>query len=130
MKTLTFYKEEERWYVDIPEYLEEGGNEDNLEMVLGTDDLLEELSNKGEEITLLLTVDSAEIREKEQIPAYTQHNWEYLIRADYIPTSSGKYYTGYNSRYIWLSPLWAWIFQMYPQYVYYKVVKNNQNEDS
>lgn len=130
MKILRFYKGGDRWYADIPEYLEEGGNEDNLEMVLGANDLLEELSGNKDEITLLLTTDTKEIIEKEEIPAYAHHNWEYLIRADYIPTSSGKYYTGYNSRYMWLSPLWAWIFQMYPQYIYYKIVKTDQNGDN
>ena len=49
-----FYKEEdERWYLDLPEYIESGvGTKSNLEMVAGADTLLSELAQGETTITL------------------------------------------------------------------------------
>ena len=48
-----FYKENSIWYIDLPEFLEEGmGSKANLMMVDGADTLLDILSNNGSEVTL------------------------------------------------------------------------------
>lgn len=125
MKTLRFYKENSEWYADIPEW---EGLKSALQMVLGADTLLDELSNYKEEITLHLTTEVQEIRNLEGIPAFANHNWDFLIRADYVKTYEGKYYTGYNEKYIWLCPVTAFVFGEYPQYIYYKIVKNEDNQ--
>ena len=43
---LDFYKtEDDRWFIDLPEYIEQGGDHEDLEMVRGADQLLDILSN-------------------------------------------------------------------------------------
>lgn len=43
---LDFYKtEDDRWFIDLPEYIEQGGDHEDLEMVRGADNLLDRISN-------------------------------------------------------------------------------------
>lgn len=51
IKTLKFYKEEEnKWYVDLPEWIEQGGTKNDLEMVCGADVFLDLLSKLTHEV--------------------------------------------------------------------------------
>ena len=51
--TKRFYKEESnKWYIDIPEWIEQGLDKVDLEMVLGADELLDILSKNGNEINI------------------------------------------------------------------------------
>lgn len=109
------------WYIDLPNYQ---GDRADLQMVLGSDELLTELSESKEQITLFISTDAKDIRDYEGLPMFARHNWEFLIKADYIKTFSGKYYTGYNARYIWLSCVIEFIFGNYPKYIYYKIKKD------
>ena len=48
-----FYKENEIWYIDLPEFLEQGlGSKANLMMVDGSDALLDILSKNGTEVSV------------------------------------------------------------------------------
>jgi hypothetical protein len=48
-----FYKENEIWYIDLPEFLERGlGSKANLMMVDGSDNLLDILSENSNEVTV------------------------------------------------------------------------------
>lgn len=138
MKTLHFYEEDEgKWFIELPEYLDEDlhpddddyeqRNKQDLQMVLGADTFLQEISEGEGKVSLLISLDSKEIRDWEGLPQFVNHKWDFLIRADYVKTFVGKYYTGYNNRYIWLGPVFSWIFDEYPQYVYYKIVKNENS---
>ena len=43
---LDFYKtEDDRWFIDLPEYMEQGGDHEDLEMVRGADKLLDRISD-------------------------------------------------------------------------------------
>jgi hypothetical protein len=43
---LDFYKtDDDRWFIDLPEYIEQGGDHEDLEMVRGADKLLDRISN-------------------------------------------------------------------------------------
>lgn len=45
MKTHTFYKDEYGgWYMDLPEYLEQGGSKGDLAMVAGADTMLDSIA--------------------------------------------------------------------------------------
>ena len=48
-----FYKEPGgQWYIDLPEYLAQGGSKAALQMVAGADTMLDHLSKGGNEVTL------------------------------------------------------------------------------
>ena len=49
--TYSFYKENQKWYIDFPAYVEHGGAKADLQMVAGADKMLDKLSN-GKKVTL------------------------------------------------------------------------------
>lgn len=49
MKTMTFNKEEKKWYIDLPEW---EGDKADLEMVAGADTLLDHLSSGNATVTI------------------------------------------------------------------------------
>jgi len=50
MKTLKFNKEDNKWYIDIPEWQ---GSKADLEMVSGADDLLEYLADNKDTVSII-----------------------------------------------------------------------------
>lgn len=54
MFTVTYYKIAGRWYLDSPDYLERGGNPDNLERIGGVYDLLEQAAQGRSSVQLAL----------------------------------------------------------------------------
>lgn len=56
MYTVSYYKLGSRWYLDAPEYLEQGGSEEDLECVGAFGDFLELAAEGG--ITVVLQLDA------------------------------------------------------------------------
>jgi hypothetical protein len=54
MLTAKYYKIANKWYFDYPQYIEDGGNPDNLERIGGMHDLLEFVAEGKSTVTLLL----------------------------------------------------------------------------
>ena len=47
-----FYKEDNKWYIDFPQYIANGGQKSDLLMVAGADKMLDVLSDNTDNITL------------------------------------------------------------------------------
>jgi hypothetical protein len=47
-----FIKEGSSWYIDLPEYLEQGGSKDDLQMISGADTMLDIIAGDADEVTL------------------------------------------------------------------------------
>jgi hypothetical protein len=54
MKTYTFIKTDDEWFIDLPEYIEQGGNPGDLQMVDGADTMLDVMANGNESVSLTL----------------------------------------------------------------------------
>jgi hypothetical protein len=54
MKKYRFVREGMGWYIDLPEYLSQGGNKSDLEMVSGADTMLDIIAGEMSEVTLLI----------------------------------------------------------------------------
>ena len=52
MKQHRFVRESGGWYIDLPEYLAQGGSKGDLAMVSGADTMLDIISGKDNELTL------------------------------------------------------------------------------
>jgi len=52
MKQHRFVHEESGWYIDLPEYLEQGGSKGDLQMVSGADTMLDIIAGKENQVTL------------------------------------------------------------------------------
>ena len=83
-----FYKEDTKWYVDLPKFIEEGGDKADLEMIAGADDMLDMLSSNGDRIELSISLEPIECRaELTLLKAY-----EGLEGSDYSALINGKKY--------------------------------------
>lgn len=130
-KDLQFYKENGIWYIDLPEFIEEGlGTKANLMMVDGADVLLDLLSDNTEKVTLKLnskpfegvhvTLDLFKMGKDQQILDQVGH-----ANVDY-----GAYYHSYGThndttfkQTVWLCPVTEYVFNgYYPENIYVKKV--------
>jgi hypothetical protein len=57
MKTHRFVHEEMGWFIDLPEYLAQGGNKVDLQMVSGADTMLDIIAEKENEVILNIHTD-------------------------------------------------------------------------
>ena len=55
MKIYKFSKKGKDWYIDLPEYLEQGGNEGDLQMIDGADKMLNIMAGKNDQVTLSIS---------------------------------------------------------------------------
>ena len=109
---IRFYKEDERWYADLPVYISDGvGTKDDLEMVSGADTWLSVLSEGGDEITLKISLDPFEDIES-----------KLLYIGDHPQNIEGEYLVYPDMHYMWLCKVTVWLFDVYPQAIYYKIV--------
>ena len=60
MKTHRFLREGSGWYIDLPEYLEQGGSKGDLAMVAGADTLLDIISEGKDEVIIQLSTEEFE----------------------------------------------------------------------
>ena len=129
--TKKFYKEDGRWYIDLPEFIELGlGNKNNLLMVDGADTLLDILAgNKPNEST-----DGTEVNVtfgNEPFDGHTHtlnkkvmgKNQALLDYLGHAPVGYGAYYNvkELDSHQVWLCPVTEYVFGGgYPETIYLK----------
>jgi hypothetical protein len=121
-----FYKENEIWYIDLPEFLEQGlGSKFNLMMVDGSDDLLDILSKNGTEVYLEfshLPFDGATYTLRAQ---QLGKNQDLLSRIGHALVSYGMYYNvrELDNMRIWLCPVTEFVFGgSYPREIFVRVL--------
>ena len=54
MKDYTFIKEPSGWYIDLPEFIEQGGSKGDLAMVEGADTMLDIIAKGNSKVTLAI----------------------------------------------------------------------------
>lgn len=116
MKPYKFYKESDgRWYIDLPQYLEAGGDKADLEMVAGADTFLDIIAEGKTNVYALLSEQPFE-------------NCDELTRI-HRDTFSGSYYllqryreTVFDNFEMWLCDVTAYVFGgKFPDTIYFAV---------
>lgn len=113
IKEYKFYKTEEaEWFIDLPDYINNGGFIEELQMVAGADLMLDILSNYGEEVNLLISTEEFEGCEK-------------LIKSEWQLCTSGACYDLISQSDIplpiWLCDVTKYVFGNFPEVIYFKV---------
>lgn len=104
-----FYKEEDnRWYIDLPEWTDQGLPKEALEMVLGADNFLDILSNNDNEVTVTFSTEPFEgylyeLDKKEE----DENGATYIVLSPLIYPLE-----------MWLCPVTTFIFEEYPNKFY------------
>jgi hypothetical protein len=119
MKTHRFYKEPYGgWYIDLPEYLAQGGSKGDLAMVAGADTMLDIVAAGADRVTLNIA----------STPFDSADELELVELCD--PAMGGGYYY-MNSfegkevrRRMWLCDVTEFVFGGMPQRIYVKRVNH------
>jgi hypothetical protein len=120
--TKRFYKEDGIWYIDLPEFLEQGlGTRANLMMVGGADTLLDKLSNNGTEATIRFSNSGFRPTKEEVILIRTDLGYDetYLKNVGHAPVDGGAYYSVKSidqnlcNHKLWLCPVTKYVFNGY-----------------
>jgi hypothetical protein len=119
----TFYKEENRWFIHLPEFIEKGlGTRENLAMVAGSDTLLDALCTDNKSVKLLISTSMFEAAQHLKI---TSKGADVNVLEAYgHPIQMGAFYVDVKSNHeIWLCPVAEYVFNgNYPDNIYYKVL--------
>jgi hypothetical protein len=107
---IRFYKENDKWYADLPKFIEQGGTQDDLEMIEGADTLLTVLSEDDSEITIEVSTERFDGFEGKLF---------YIGDINLYP--EGTYLAYPDNHSLWLCYVTKWLFNTYPQAIYYKM---------
>lgn len=115
MKTHTFYKESSGgWYIDLPEYLEQGGSKGDLAMVAGADTMLDTIAQGDDRVTITMDTEPFEGAD------------ELLLTELCEPSMGGGYYFMRSfeekivNQQMWLCDVTEFVFQGMPERIYVK----------
>ena len=114
METYLFVKNGDDWFIDLPEYIEQGGNAGDLQMVDGADSMLDIMAERGTSVVLNI---SEEPFEGADVLVLTE-------KCD--PSVGGGYYLmeKYNGKTInhrmWLCQVTEFVFGKLPERIFVK----------
>jgi len=117
MEPYKFYKEPDgRWYIDLPQYMEHGGDKADLEMVAGADTFLDMIAAGKTKVSTLLGEKPFEGADQ-------------LLRS-HRAAFSGSFYilqqfrgTRFDNFEMWLCDVTAYVFKgKFPDIIYFSVV--------
>lgn len=106
--TKRFYKEESnKWYIDLPEWIEQGLDKADLEMVMGADELLDVLSNNTNAVIITFS-DKPYDGFKMVLSKLEEDEYgaTYSVDSFYDPIS------------VWLCPVTKFVMSEYPDTIY------------
>ena len=108
MNNYTFNKENNNWYIDLPNWT---GTKGELQMVGGADTLLDQLSNNGTTVNVTLST------EKE----FNSTGFQTLKRIVKTPPNGCVYHLGFAP--VWLCNVTRFVFDgIFPRQIHFKVV--------
>lgn len=117
MKTYRFVRSGTDWYIDLPEYLEQGGSQGDLQMVEGADKMLDMMAEKENVVVLKIERESFEgadvLELKERCDPYVGGGYYFMSR-----------YEGQEvARMMWLCGVTEFVFGDLPEQIFVKKVK-------
>ena len=118
MKPYKFIKTGQDWYIDLPEFLEQGGSIGDLQMIDGADKMLDMMA--GNENSVIVYV-AREQFDGADILTLTEKCDPYVGGGNYMM----KYYEGQEiNRTMWLCQVTEFVFGDIPQEIFVKRVKD------
>lgn len=116
MKQHRFYREGSGWYIDLPQYLEQGGSKGDLAMVEGADTMLDIVANEAQDVTIKMDSKPFESADELQLTELCD------------PVIGGAYYLMKEfegkevNRQMWLCAVTEFVFGGMPEKIYVKRV--------
>ena len=117
MKQHRFVRENGEWYIDLPEYLEQGGSKGDLQMVSGADTMLDIIAEEKDEVAL--QIDTRPIEGADEL----------LLTELCDPVLGGGYYhlkqfeSKKVERDLWLCDVTRFVFGDIPERIYIRNIQ-------
>ncbi|SEO28850.1 DUF6717 family protein [Niastella yeongjuensis] len=114
METYLFVKNGDEWFIDLPEYIEQGGNAGDLQMVDGADTMLDLMAERGTSVVLNISEEPFEGADV------------LVMTGKCDPSVGGAYYLmeKYNGREVnhrmWLCQVTEFVFGKLPERIFVK----------
>lgn len=120
VKTFEFYKENKRWYIDLPEWELQFGEKDSLEMVEGADLMLDFIAGINRESVKLKISDTLILKNYLDLILICDPEIDLKTGADYIMMN----YNGKDHiQKMWLCDVVQFVFGGFPNVIYFEEVK-------
>lgn len=118
METYKFIKTGRDWYIDLPSYIEQGGDSGDLQMIDGADKMLDIIAEGGNEVVLTISREQFEGADKLIL---TEKCDPFIGGGNYLL----KTYNGQNvNQNMWLCQVTEFVFGDIPAEIY--VEKDNK----
>jgi len=117
MKQHRFVREGHDWYIDLPEYLAQGGDKGDLQMISGADTMLDIIAGEKDEVTLDIATEPFDNAD------------ELLLTELCDPILGGGYYffkqfeSNPVNKDLWLCDVTRFVFGDIPKKIYVKRVR-------
>lgn len=111
-RTYTFYKDDDGWYIDLPGYVKQGGDKEDLQLKAGTGKLLRKFARGKERVTLAIDTepfDGADVLELTELCGDKRGGAIYLMESRYGPTHSSLF---------WICDIALFVFGDMPEKIY------------
>jgi hypothetical protein len=121
-RKIGFYKKNDSWYADLPEFIAIGGTEAECQMVRGADTLLDQLVYNA--LTNNINYLVLEISDEEDLGNTMIQVQKDNFGSVYIVKEYDK--TKINHL-LWLCPVTLSVFDNYPKRIYFRVIERREN---
>ena len=113
IRKVRFYNRDGSWYADLPDYIASGGTEEDCIMVAGADTWLDFLSDYTDNVVLTLSKDTP-----------LSNRIDRIHEDGFGATYMAYEYDGQQVNHqLWICPVTLFLFNEYPQTIYYKTEK-------
>jgi hypothetical protein len=108
---IRFYKRDINWYADLPQYIDAGGTEEDCQMICGSDDWLDILSDYKDNVILSIS-DNEVLSEKLILSNKDEYGATYI---------ANEFKENVINHILWLCPVTLFVFGKYPDVIYYSL---------
>jgi len=118
LSTYKFAREGTQWFIDLPEYLAQGGSKADLQMVEGADELLDLIANGKRRVTIQLDrepFEGADVLELVELCDAPKGGGYYKLE---------RYRQQKLNKRIWLCDVTLFVFGDMPERIYIKKLSN------
>lgn len=120
VNTFNFYKENKRWYIDLPKWEEMFGEKDSLEMVEGADLMLDHIAGDNRTEVKLKLSDTLVLKNYLDLTSICDPDIDLKTGANYVMT----HYNGKpHVQKMWLCDVTQFVFGGFPNIIYFEEVK-------
>ena len=114
MKAYTFVRKGREWFIDLPEYLEQGGSEGDLQMVDGADTMLDIIAGTEDKAQIMIAAQPFEGADKLLL---TEKCDPYIGGGSYFL----EYFNGNKiAQTIWLCQVTEFVFGDIPDQIFFR----------